>query len=74
MYMENGQCKACHSTCLECHGAGWHQCDSCPEGKYLNDADACVSTCPDGTWENDEENECYPCHDSCLTCHGANDY
>lgn len=66
---EDGQCKPCHKSCLQCSGADKEQCLSCnPEHFLLNQT--CVSTCPGGYYVDEGKQECVQCHVECASCRG----
>uniref|UniRef100_A0A8C1PM43 Proprotein convertase subtilisin/kexin type 5b n=1 Tax=Cyprinus carpio TaxID=7962 RepID=A0A8C1PM43_CYPCA len=71
---KDGQCKACHKSCLQCSGADKQQCLSCnPKRLLLNQT--CVSTCPGGYYVDKGKQECVQCHVKCASClgHHSND-
>ncbi|XP_042636544.1 proprotein convertase subtilisin/kexin type 5 [Orycteropus afer afer] len=60
----------CHSSCETCNGSAT-LCTSCPKGTYLL-AQACVSSCPQGTWPSVRSGSCENCTEDCASCSGAN--
>ncbi|KAI2552911.1 proprotein convertase subtilisin/kexin type 5, partial [Homo sapiens] len=59
----------CHSSCKTCNGSAT-LCTSCPKGAYLL-AQACVSSCPQGTWPSVRSGSCENCTEACAICSGA---
>ena len=75
-------CESCYTnitgpyyTCATCSGGGANDnCDSCHSGTFLH-ASQCISSCPDGFWEDISTNKCQFCFNStagpafsCATC------
>ncbi|KAG8519836.1 Proprotein convertase subtilisin/kexin type 5 [Galemys pyrenaicus] len=56
----------CHPSCKTCNGSAT-QCTSCPKDAYLL-AQACVSTCPQGTWASVRDGSCETCSEDCALC------
>ncbi|XP_048188146.1 proprotein convertase subtilisin/kexin type 5 isoform X4 [Perognathus longimembris pacificus] len=63
------QNQRCHSSCQTCNGSAT-LCTSCPKGAYLL-AQACVSSCPPGTWASDRSGSCEDCTEGCASCSAA---
>jgi len=55
------QCVACHSQCVECGGAGPHQCTTCRHVRHNNE---CVATCPEGFFG--DRGTCRRCNSMCV--------
>uniref|UniRef100_A0AAR2J930 P/Homo B domain-containing protein n=1 Tax=Pygocentrus nattereri TaxID=42514 RepID=A0AAR2J930_PYGNA len=66
---EDGECRACHSSCLFCSGSGKDQCLSCSPSYYLHNH-MCVAMCPDGYYSDQDTRECVKCYVTCATCQG----
>ncbi|XP_023578731.1 proprotein convertase subtilisin/kexin type 5 isoform X1 [Octodon degus] len=64
-----GTHQPCHPSCKTCDGSA-SLCTSCPKGAYLQ-AQACVSSCPQGTWPSVESGSCENCAEDCASCSGA---
>ncbi|XP_078293059.1 proprotein convertase subtilisin/kexin type 5 isoform X2 [Panthera onca] len=60
----------CHPSCETCNESAT-LCTSCPKGTYLL-AQACVSSCPEGTWPSVTSGSCENCPEDCASCSGAN--
>ncbi|KAM4877564.1 proprotein convertase subtilisin/kexin type 5 isoform 1-T1 [Thomomys bottae] len=60
------QNQRCHSSCQTCNGSAT-LCTSCPKGAYLL-AQACVSSCPQGTWASARSGSCEECMEGCASC------
>ncbi|XP_077615494.1 proprotein convertase subtilisin/kexin type 5 isoform X1 [Crocuta crocuta] len=60
----------CHPSCKTCNESPT-LCTSCPKGMYLL-AQACVSSCPEGTWPSVMSGSCENCTEDCASCSGAN--
>uniref|UniRef100_A0A8C2YIS2 Proprotein convertase subtilisin/kexin type 5 n=1 Tax=Chinchilla lanigera TaxID=34839 RepID=A0A8C2YIS2_CHILA len=58
----------CHPSCKTCSGSAT-LCTSCPKGAYLL-AQACVSSCPQGTWPSVRSGSCENCAEDCASCSG----
>lgn len=61
------QNQPCHSSCKTCNGS---LCASCPTGMYLW-LQACVPSCPQGTWPSVTSGSCEKCSEDCVSCSGA---
>ncbi|XP_032146778.1 proprotein convertase subtilisin/kexin type 5 isoform X1 [Sapajus apella] len=61
--------ETCHYSCKTCNGSAT-LCTSCPKGAYLL-AQACVSSCPEGTWPSVRSGRCENCTETCAICSGA---
>ncbi|XP_032722555.1 proprotein convertase subtilisin/kexin type 5 isoform X1 [Lontra canadensis] len=59
----------CHPSCKTCNESAT-LCTSCPKGTYLL-AQACVSSCPEGTWPSARSGSCENCTEDCVSCSGA---
>ena len=46
-FPSQGECKACHNTCLNCFGSLFDECTKC-ENAFLTFDKKCVGICPDG--------------------------
>lgn len=57
----------CHSSCSKCSGGSFQDCTECPVGRQLLNSQ-CVSSCPNGTYRDDER--CVPCPSGCEKCIG----
>ncbi|KAL7884219.1 hypothetical protein AOLI_G00069890 [Acnodon oligacanthus] len=66
---KDGECRACHSSCLFCSGSGKDQCLSCSPSYYLHNH-MCVAMCPDGYYSDEDTRECVKCYVTCATCQG----
>ena len=65
-------CYDCHPLCdaqLGCTGPNATQCNGCEVALDVN-TQACVSVCPNGTWQN-EMKQCIPCDDQCVSSAGC---
>ncbi|XP_036749343.2 proprotein convertase subtilisin/kexin type 5 isoform X5 [Manis pentadactyla] len=65
-----GKQQPCDSSCKTCNGSAT-LCTSCPKGTYLL-AQACVASCPQGTWPSARSGTCENCTEDCASCSGAN--
>ncbi|KAK2503766.1 hypothetical protein MC885_009829, partial [Smutsia gigantea] len=65
-----GKQEPCHSSCKTCNGSAT-LCTSCPKGTYLL-AQACVASCPQGTWPSARSGTCENCTEDCASCSGGN--
>ncbi|XP_075416639.1 proprotein convertase subtilisin/kexin type 5 isoform X2 [Tenrec ecaudatus] len=61
--------QTCHPSCKTCNGSAT-LCTSCPKGAYLL-AQACVTSCPQGTWPSARSGSCENCPEDCASCSGA---
>jgi len=71
-YNKDEACTECHTGCATCTGGGSNECETCPEGTFLEGTE-CQNECEDGTYANDLTNTCDPCYADCATCNGQND-
>ncbi|XP_006996032.2 proprotein convertase subtilisin/kexin type 5 isoform X1 [Peromyscus maniculatus bairdii] len=62
------QYQPCHSSCKTCNGSAT-LCTSCPTGTYLW-MQACVPSCPQGTWPSVRSSSCENCAEDCAACSG----
>eukprot|EP01147_Barroeca_monosierra_P000678 gene678-3978_t len=76
-YVDAAQtCHLCHPLCSTtspgCTGPFPTNCSACSNARELQ-TNACVSTCPDGTFEQSQGNDrlCVPCHETCSQCTGS---
>lgn len=65
-----GELQPCHPSCKTCNGSAI-LCTSCPKGTYLQ-AQACVSSCPQGMWPSKKSGSCEDCTEGCASCSEAN--
>ncbi|XP_069891868.1 proprotein convertase subtilisin/kexin type 5 isoform X2 [Dipodomys merriami] len=63
------QNQLCPSSCQTCDASGT-RCTSCAKGAYLL-AQACVASCPHGTWASDRSGRCEHCAEGCGSCSTA---
>ena len=56
----------CVTNCLQCLNDT--ACKVCLSGHYLLNTTACLTTCPDGYWKNDQTMTCDMCDSTCQTC------
>ncbi|XP_071645509.1 furin-like protease 2 isoform X1 [Temnothorax longispinosus] len=68
-YYEEGQCKACHSSCETCAGSTEDHCISCPNPLLLQ-GKRCVSQCDDAFYSVVQPSRpvCVPCLHTCKSC------
>ncbi|XP_004591833.2 proprotein convertase subtilisin/kexin type 5 isoform X2 [Ochotona princeps] len=66
--LENNQ--PCDSSCKTCAGSA-SLCTSCRKGAFLLNQ-ACVSSCPRGTWPSGRSGSCEACAKGCASCSAAN--
>ncbi|KAL4452986.1 hypothetical protein ABPG73_011067 [Tetrahymena malaccensis] len=68
----NKICKYCNPECQTCSGGTNLDCITCSNtygNLYLDKVNnKCVSSCPDGTYANEQSKICNPCDKSCKTC------
>ncbi|CAG09632.1 unnamed protein product [Tetraodon nigroviridis] len=56
-FVQDGQCQACHPSCLTCSGPSQADCVSCPSLASLQDG-YCRTSCPDGLFLHAASGEC----------------
>ncbi|XP_043278342.1 furin-like protease 2 isoform X2 [Venturia canescens] len=72
---QGGVCWPCHESCETCAGAGQDSCLSCaPAHLRVTDLAVCLQQCPDGYYENSENNTCVPCEANCASCQDRPDH
>nr|CAD7264540.1 unnamed protein product [Timema shepardi] len=72
---QDGICWPCHDSCDTCAGAGQDSCLTCaPAHLRVTDLAVCLQQCPEGYYEDSEENLCVPCEPNCASCHDQPDY
>jgi proprotein convertase subtilisin/kexin type 5 len=60
-------CEKCEVGCLTCET--FEKCSSCESGYYYMESEnKCYNQCPDGYYNNKNENMCSKCHLTCMTC------
>nr|XP_032807335.1 proprotein convertase subtilisin/kexin type 5-like isoform X1 [Petromyzon marinus]XP_032807344.1 proprotein convertase subtilisin/kexin type 5-like isoform X1 [Petromyzon marinus] len=66
------RCEPCHESCESCSGPGAEECDSCPQGSFL-DAGHCqhLEECASGEF-SDTSTGCRRCSPYCAECFGPN--
>ncbi|KAL4454931.1 hypothetical protein ABPG74_006313 [Tetrahymena malaccensis] len=66
--MDISKCKPCDSTCIECEGVATN-CTVCQYTLTQNSQNICVSSCPQGYYQNTTTTSCVPCSDpNCSMC------
>lgn len=68
-FSSEGNCYACHTTCLTCTGSNINQCSSCQTELFMHNG-KCMNPCPPGTYANSLTNSCAVCSKECGTCKG----
>ncbi|XP_074107008.1 furin-like protease 2 isoform X1 [Cotesia typhae] len=72
---QGGVCWPCHESCETCAGAGQDSCLSCaPAHLRVTDLAVCLQQCPEGYYENTENNTCVPCEANCGSCQDRPDH
>ncbi|XP_012281896.1 furin-like protease 2 [Orussus abietinus] len=72
---QGGVCWPCHESCETCAGAGQDSCLSCaPAHLRVTDLAVCLQQCPEGYYENIENNTCVPCEANCASCQDRPDH
>ncbi|XP_033231362.1 furin-like protease 2 isoform X2 [Belonocnema kinseyi] len=72
---QGGVCWPCHESCETCAGAGQDSCLSCaPAHLRVTDLAVCLQQCPEGYYENTENNTCVPCEANCASCQDRPDH
>lgn len=66
-YLEDGNCKPCHSTCETCNGPTEQACLSCNSPFILQNT-KCVAACEKGFYLGANSPMCSTCHHSCSSC------
>uniref|UniRef100_A0AAX7TAM9 P/Homo B domain-containing protein n=1 Tax=Astatotilapia calliptera TaxID=8154 RepID=A0AAX7TAM9_ASTCA len=61
----NGECHACHATCLKCTGPQSEDCISCISSQALDEG-RCVVGCASGKYQSG--GRCHLCDHTCATC------
>lgn len=70
-----GVCWPCHDSCETCAGPGQDSCLTCaPAHLRVTDLAVCVQQCPEGYYENLEQNTCVPCEPNCASCQDSPDH
>ncbi|EAS02777.2 surface protein (macronuclear) [Tetrahymena thermophila SB210] len=69
-FLNLGQCLNCHKYCAQCFGPKSSQCTQCNSSYFLLQS-TCLAACPDGYFENSQNQQCTKCDSSCLTCDGS---
>eukprot|EP00347_Sterkiella_histriomuscorum_P023547 403334227 len=64
--------QGCSEGCESCTSTTSNSCTSCLDPYFL-DIDSCETSCPDGTWEDSENNLCVECANGCETCTGPDE-
>eukprot|EP00347_Sterkiella_histriomuscorum_P006962 403350773 len=59
--------QGCYSNCNSCTAVEANECTSCKSDFYLFE-NTCYTSCPDGTYQDEEEKSCVKCPSSCKTC------
>lgn len=67
-----GLCEVCHSACVECFGATFHECSECADGYELSLKSTCFQVCNDDQYADYDSNECFQCDLTCATCNENN--
>eukprot|EP00347_Sterkiella_histriomuscorum_P024256 403331763 len=57
----------CYQNCQTCFEVESNNCNSCKSAFYFYQ-NACFSSCPDGTYQDEINRVCKPCPSSCKTC------
>ena len=65
-FLIESECVLCYHTCLTCETAATY-CLTCASPLALFENE-CISTCPDGYYNNTDTQTCDECDPSCLTC------
>ena len=63
----NGLCSPCGLECITCTSE--EICTLCHSGYFVDVNGKCVTSCPDGYYE--DSTDCKPCAHPCSTCNGA---
>lgn len=72
---QGGVCWPCHESCETCAGAGQDSCLTCaPAHLLVTDLAVCLQQCPDGYYENYDQNTCVPCQPNCASCQERPDH
>ncbi|XP_059222311.1 furin-like protease 2 isoform X2 [Stomoxys calcitrans] len=72
---QGGVCWPCHESCETCAGAGQDSCLTCaPAHLHVTDLAVCLQVCPEGYYENYDNNTCVPCEANCGSCQDRPDY
>ncbi|XP_059609032.1 furin-like protease 2 [Phlebotomus argentipes] len=72
---QGGVCWPCHESCETCAGAGQDSCLTCaPAHLHVIDLAVCLQSCPEGYYENYENNTCVPCEANCASCQDRPDF
>lgn len=72
---QGGTCWPCHESCETCAGAGQDSCLTCaPAHLRITDLAICLQQCPEGYYENAEQNTCVPCEPNCGSCQDRPDH
>ena len=66
---EDGRCYACDNLCKSCDDFSSQSCLSCYDSNVLLNK-TCISTCPQGYYEDSNLKKCELCHISCKNCSG----
>ncbi|XP_055469807.1 proprotein convertase subtilisin/kexin type 5 isoform X3 [Psammomys obesus] len=70
-YPDLRQCVPCHENCLECSGPKEDDCAVCADTSKVLYKGLCLDVCPEGTYEEEENDECKDCPEFCQTCSSA---
>ncbi|KAK7912948.1 hypothetical protein WMY93_013159 [Mugilogobius chulae] len=63
------RCRRCHRDCERCFGRTAAECSSCRRGLFMDAlSSSCVQDCPDGFYQDQEQQRCVKCHNSCRSC------
>ena len=68
-------CYKCNDKCAKCDLFNPDKCTSCPPSFpfYIPSTYDCVTSCPDGTYaDTNDNNTCKPCDNTCKTCSNNN--
>ncbi|XP_066992813.1 furin-like protease 2 [Anabrus simplex] len=72
---QGGVCWPCHESCETCAGPGQDSCLTCaPAHLRVTDLSVCLQQCPEGYYENLEQNTCVPCEQNCASCQDRPDH
>lgn len=66
------QCQSCDPSCERCVGPWNNGCLSCSGNfVFMRQWGRCLSSCPQGFYQDTPTKSCHKCHPTCRTCDGT---